>query len=62
MNQYKKRPRGPVKYIITKEIPDNSLGIECRKASLDTHAPKNKFIPKKCTQKIVKKVSFENSE
>ena len=43
-------------------MPDKNLGTLYRNASLDTQEPKNKFIPKKCIQKINKKISFENNE
>ena len=62
MNQYKTKPNGPVKQIEIREIPDKNFGILYLNASLDTQEPKNKFIPKKCIQKINKKISFENNE
>ena len=43
-------------------MPDKNLGTLYRNASLDTQEPKNKFIPKKCIQKINKKISLENKE
>ena len=62
MNQYKTKPNGPVKQIEIKEIPDKNFGTLYLRASLDTQEPKNKFIAKKCIQKINKKISFENKE
>ena len=45
-----------------KEIADKNFGTPYLKASLDTQEPKNKFIPKKCIQKISKKISESNNE
>ena len=42
-------------------MPDKIFGMLCRKASLDTQDPKNKFILIKCIQKINRKLSFENN-
>ena len=44
-----------------KDIPDSNWGMLYFNASLETHDPKNKFIPKKCIQNINKKFSFENN-
>ena len=61
MNQYKTKPNGPVKYAKTKVKPAKNFGILYRTASLDIQEPKNKFIPKKCIQKISRKTSCENN-
>ena len=55
-------PIGPVKYVRIIDITVNILGIKYFFASLTIHAPANKLIAKKCSQKINNKDSFANIE
>ena len=60
MNQYKTRPKGPVKYIKTNGTNTKPRDILYLTPSLETQDPIKRFIAKKCNQKISKKLSVAN--
>ena len=63
INQYKKSPIGPIKYVIKRGKNTKNFEIENFKLSFTIQAPQNKFIAKKWHQNIIKNpVSENNSE